>query len=149
MKNGRALTQMAMEIDRKLTDLRRALRKPMEAEFAKGHLTWPQRSVMTILVQSAGISLKELSGQVGLAHATVSGIVDRLEQRGLAERQPNPADRRSVKIFASKAVLRFMHGTLPNLTLRPLVTALHAARPDQRKKIIEGLRTLHTLVSQA
>jgi DNA-binding MarR family transcriptional regulator len=148
MKKYRALTPMAMEIDRILSELRRALRKPMEAEIARGHLTWPQQNVMAVLVRSSGISLKDLSKQMGLAHATVSGIVDRLERRGLAERQPNPSDRRSTKIVASETVFRFMRGTLPNLTLQPLLSALGRARPGERKKIIEGLRTLHALISR-
>ena len=37
---------------------------------------------MRIVVRNDGISLKELSAAVNLAHSTVSGIVDRLEKRG-------------------------------------------------------------------
>jgi len=50
------------------------------------------------------MSLKDLSAAVGMAHSTVSGIVDRLEKRGMLERQADTADRRFTKIVASQAV---------------------------------------------
>jgi len=37
------------------------------------------------LVDSGGLSLKLLSEKVSLAHSTVSGIVDRLEKRGMVK----------------------------------------------------------------
>ena len=49
---------------------------------------------MHVLVHSEGISLRALSKELGLAHSTVSGIVDRLEKRGMVVRQTDEADRR-------------------------------------------------------
>jgi DNA-binding MarR family transcriptional regulator len=42
--------------------------------------------VMQALAEKNGMSLKELGSAVGMAHSTVSGIVDRLEKRGMLER---------------------------------------------------------------
>src|SRR5215831_18013029 len=81
------LRQLALELEQHLTAIRQQIRRPVEAEFARGGLTGPQRSVMEALFKSDGRSLKELTAQVGLAHSTVSGIVDRLEKRGLIERR--------------------------------------------------------------
>src|SRR6185312_16627789 len=88
------LRELAQELEQHLTAIRQEIRRPVEAEFAKGGLTGPQRSVMQAVVHSEGRSLKELSAQVGLAHSTVSGIVDRLEKRGMLKRNANPTDRR-------------------------------------------------------
>ena len=82
------LTRMAQEIEDHVRAVRQILRQPVEAEFARGNLTAPQRSVMQALFHGGGLSLKELSRRVGLAHSTVSGIVDRLEKRGLAHAGP-------------------------------------------------------------
>jgi DNA-binding MarR family transcriptional regulator len=41
----------------------------------------PQSAVIQAVVKHDGISLKDLSREVSLAHSTVSGIVDRLEKR--------------------------------------------------------------------
>jgi len=140
------LTTLAEEIDLHLRTIRQILRKPAEAEFARGGLTGPQRAVMHCLVNSDGLSLKELSRQVGLAHSTVSGIVDRLQKQGLVERKADHADARISRIKASKVVRNYVRDVLPSLTVTPLTTALRRATPRERKAILEGLRTLRRLL---
>lgn len=137
---------MAQEIEGHLSAVRQILRRPVEAEFARGNLTGPQRSVMQALFHSGGMRLKELSRSVGLAHSTVSGIVDRLEQRGLAERRPNPADRRASTIVVSKIVRDYMRETYAAIAVHPITAALRRAKPAERTAILEGLRTLRRVV---
>jgi DNA-binding MarR family transcriptional regulator len=148
MSAPKRLARMAEEIDLHLRTVRQVLRQPVEAEFARGELTGPQRSVMHVVVQSDGISLKDLSRQVGLAHSTVSGIVDRLEKQGLVERKPDAGDGRISLITASKAVRDYLRDTLPGLTIHPLVKALRRAKPAERDQILNGLRTLHRIVEK-
>ena len=136
---------MAQEIDRHLRTIREQLRKPVEAEFARGELTGP---VMQILVHSEGLSLKELSRQVGLAHSTVSGIVDRLEKRGMVRREQDKKDGRFSTIAVSEEVRAYLRNTLPKLTIHPLVEALGRAEPAERAGILKGLRTLRRLIEQ-
>jgi len=142
------LRQLAMELERHLSAIRQAIRRPVEAEFAKGGLTGPQRSVMQVLVKSEGLSLKELTDQVGLAHSTVSGIVDRLEKRGLVVRQPNPNDRRHTRITASDVVREFLQRTYPALAAHPLFDVLRAAKKSERTAVVTGIRTLRSLIDQ-
>jgi DNA-binding MarR family transcriptional regulator len=144
---SKRIALLAQEIDQHLRAIRQELRRPVEAEFAKGRLTGPQRSVMQVLVNSSGLSLKELSRQVGLAHSTVSGIVDRLEKQGLVERQTDGRDRRVTKIDASSRVRDFMRNTLPALEVHPIEEALSRAKPSERAAILEGLRILRRLAS--
>jgi DNA-binding MarR family transcriptional regulator len=149
MANEERLTRMAREIEEHLSAVRQILRQPVDAEFARGNLTAPQRSVMQALFHSGGLGLKELSRRVGLAHSTVSGIVDRLEQRGLATRRPDPADGRTRVIVVSKQVQDYMRGTLPGIALDPISAALGKAKPAERTAILEGLRTLRRAVEAA
>jgi DNA-binding MarR family transcriptional regulator len=51
--------------------------------------------VMQALVQSEGLSLKQLSAQVSLAQSTVSGIVDRLQARGMVVRSVRKLEERA------------------------------------------------------
>jgi DNA-binding MarR family transcriptional regulator len=139
---------MAEEIDVHLKAVRQILRQPVEAEFARGGLTGPQRSLMHVVVQSNGISLKDLSKQMGLAHSTVSGIVDRLEKQGLLARTAYANDARITLISASKVVRRYLRDTLPGLTIHPLVEALRRAKPAERDIILNGLRTLRRVVEK-
>jgi len=68
------IAAQAALMDRDLSGIRRALRKPLEAEVSRGDLTVPQRAAMAVIVRHHGISLKDLSREVSLAHSTVSGI---------------------------------------------------------------------------
>jgi DNA-binding MarR family transcriptional regulator len=143
------LMQLAQEIDGHLRVLRRAVRKPMDVEIAQAGLTGPQVNVMQALVEKNGMSLKELSGSVGMAHSTVSGIVDRLEKRGMVERQADADDRRFTKILVSQIVQNYMKNTMPSLQLHPIVKALDRATPAERESIIEGFRSLRRLMEGA
>jgi len=140
------LTRMAQEIEGHLSAVRQILRQPVEAEFARGDLTAPQRSVMQALYRDGGLSLKDLSQRVGLAHSTVSGIVDRLEKRGLARRRPHPTDRRASIIVVSNTVQEYMRDTYPVIAANPVAAALRRAKPAERAAILEGLRALRRVV---
>jgi DNA-binding MarR family transcriptional regulator len=146
MAKKQNLLHMAQELEQHLRLVRERLRQPMETEFARGELTGPQRSVMQALVHSEGMSLKELTKTMGLAHSTVSGIVDRLEKRGMATRQPDANDRRVTKIVVTKQVRDFLRDRLPVLTINPVVAALRRASPKEREQILLGLRILKRVV---
>ena len=142
----RELARVAQEIDEHLKRVRRVLRQPLETEFARGGLTGPQRSVMQAVVHANGMSLKDLSRSVGLAHSTVSGIVDRLVKKGLLARQSDKKDRRLSLIVPSRQVRDYVRNKLPALTIHPLEEALRRTRPAERAAILEGLRTLRRAV---
>ena len=139
---------MALELEQHLTAIRQEIRRPVEAEFAKGGLTGPQRSVMQAVVKSDGLSLKELTAQVGLAHSTTSGIVDRLEKRGLVKRQPNLNDRRHTRIMVSNEVRAFLEKRYPVIAAHPLFDVLRIAAPAERNAIVTGIRTLRGLLQK-
>ena len=143
------LRQLAKEVERDLAFIRQELRRPVNEEFAKGGLTGPQRNVMHALFHSDGQSLKQLTAQVGLAHSTVSGIVDRLEERGLVERRTDPADRRHTRIAVSQVVCDFMQRKYPTIAADPLLKAFRRATAEQRESIVSGIRTLRLLFEDA
>jgi DNA-binding MarR family transcriptional regulator len=137
---------MAQEIDEHLKRVRQVLRQPLDTEIARGGLTGPQRSVMQALVHANGMSLKDLSRSVGLAHSTVSGIVDRLAKKRLVTRQTDKKDRRLSRIVPSKQVRDYVRDKLPALTIHPLLEALQRTKPADRTAILDGLRTLRRAV---
>ena len=144
-----AISVQAEEMARDLSSIRRALRRPFEAEIARGNLTVPQTGVMQVVVRSNGISLKDLSRAVSLAHSTVSGIVDRLEKRGLIERRPDEVDGRISRIYPTEAVSEFVRDQIPKLTRGPLETALARATEAERTKISTALQLLRRLLETA
>jgi DNA-binding MarR family transcriptional regulator len=144
-----SLLKLAQEVDQHLSVIRQKLREPLETEFAKGGLTGPQRMVMQVLVQSEGLSLKQLSAKVSLAHSTVSGIVDRLEARGMAIRRKDDSDGRATVIAPSSAVRDFLSKRMPELTISPLTEALGSASDSERATVLRGLKKLRALVERS
>jgi DNA-binding MarR family transcriptional regulator len=148
---NRSLTiaAQAEAMERDLSVIRRAMRAPLDAEVARGELTTPQIAVMRVVVRQQGIRLKDLGREVSLAHSTVSGIVDRLEKRGLLERRADPEDGRTSRIFPAGEVTRFVRERIPQLSRGPLRAALERAGEAQRKNIGAALRRLRVLLETA
>src|ERR1700739_4404879 len=142
------LLKLAQEVDQHLNFIRQRLGEPLETEFARGGLTGPQRMVMQALVQSEGLSLKHLSQQVSLAHSTVSGIVDRLQARGMVVRQKDESDGRATSIAPSSEVRDFLAHRMPELAMSPLTEALRDATDTERATVLRGLKKLRTLVER-
>jgi DNA-binding MarR family transcriptional regulator len=143
-----SLLKLAQEVDQHLSAIRQRLREPLETEFASGGLTGPQRMVMQALVQSEGLSLKQLSARVSLAHSTVSGIVDRLETRGMVIRRKDESDGRATVIAPSGAVRDFLSKRMPELAISPLTEALGTASDSEKATVLRGLKKLRTLVER-
>ncbi len=142
-----ALEEMARHLETRLNFIQRRIRQGLSAEFAKVQVTGPQRLVMTALIRSEGLSLKQLSTSVNLAHSTTSGIVDRLERQGLVERTISKVDRRLTVLTASKAVRVFLEKRMPEMTLHPLKDALSNATHSERKQLVDSLDLLARLLS--
>jgi DNA-binding MarR family transcriptional regulator len=140
-------TQVA-RIESDLRAIQRALRKPIEAQVARGGLTLPQTAVMHEVIAHSGISLKQLSKRLSLAHSTVSGIVDRLKKRGMIERRPDKNDGRISSIFPTAVVSKFVREELPALTRGPLQVALQHSAPAECEQIERALRRLRELLEQ-
>jgi DNA-binding MarR family transcriptional regulator len=134
------------QMERNLNRIRRAMRKPLEALEAAENVTLPQRAVMQAVVRDRGISLKDLSREVSLAHSTVSGIVDRLEKRGIVQRRPDPEDGRMARIYPTAAVDAFVRERVPALARGPLETALERATGREREEISRALKRLRELL---
>ncbi|MDQ2840282.1 MAG: MarR family transcriptional regulator [Acidobacteriota bacterium] len=122
------------------------MRQKLRAEVERGNLTGPQRLVMSVVVRHDGISLKQLSQAVSLAHSTVSGIVDRLEKQGLLERKTDVADRRLTLLAASRPVRDFLNSRMHDLAVTPLMEALARTESRSGQEILTALKLLATLL---
>ena len=130
----------AIELD--LREISQAMRRLLDAEYARGEFTAPQRIVMQVLFHSEGMSLKDLCERVALSHSTVSGIVDRLQAKGMVARSTDSADRRLTRIAVTPAVRQFMAQQAPRLTAQPLIEALGRLSEQDRRAVSRGLQLL-------
>ncbi|NOY64977.1 MAG: MarR family transcriptional regulator [Nitrospirae bacterium] len=65
-------------------------------------LTTPQLLCLKYIASEGPLSPGHLSQKINLSHATVTGIVNRLEKKGLIKKQPNKKDGRSVLLSVTK-----------------------------------------------
>jgi DNA-binding MarR family transcriptional regulator len=134
-----------------LDAISRALRESARAlaQDLPRRLTPPQVRVMEVLVDSArknptagGVSVSDLSARLGLAHSTVSGIIDRLERAELVHRTTRPDDRRYVRIQITGPVRDWLQQELPALRIRPLVAALNQVSEEELAALTGSLALL-------
>jgi DNA-binding MarR family transcriptional regulator len=142
-----AVRQQADEILVHIRALWRDLfRNPLD-EAAEHGLTGPQVTVMTCLVGRGPMTVTDVSRLIGMSHSTASGIVDRLEARGLLQRTPDSKDQRRTTIAVTDLVTRYVRELEAGPSGR-LAAALAAASADQRRAIGAALDALRTLLRE-
>jgi DNA-binding MarR family transcriptional regulator len=129
-----------------LRHVRRLLRQRFAADLAHTNLTAPQISLLSLLTDTDGQRLDQLSRRLHLSHSTVSGIVDRLARKGLVERRPDAADRRVSRVFLTPPVTGYTERTLPGRQHGPLLHVAARATPAERAAIRAGLQRLCQLL---
>ncbi|MFF7411435.1 MarR family winged helix-turn-helix transcriptional regulator [Streptomyces lydicus] len=102
-----------------------------EHAAAEHSLTGAQARVLTLL-SAEPLPMRKVAERLKCEPSNITGIVDRLEARGLVERRPDPADRR-VKLAAPT--------TEGARTAEALRTSLHFAR-EPLGKLTVAERTL-------
>jgi DNA-binding MarR family transcriptional regulator len=120
------------------------LRNP-SADAEEHGMTGPQVTIMACLVRNGAMTVTELSRRLGMSHSSASGIVDRLEARGLLRRTEDASDRRRTSIDVTDNVRRYVRELEEGPSGR-LVRVLTAATPAQRAAIRKGLRLLCNLL---
>ena len=78
-----------------LHDVMRLMKRRFEEEAKSHGVTLPQWRTLAQVAASDGISQKSLALAIDADQMTVSGMLDRLERRGLVTRLVDPADSRA------------------------------------------------------
>src|SRR5258706_14051170 len=118
-----------------------------EPDIASSGLNLPQIAVLRQLTVEDGLSLKELSERLGLAHSTVSGIVDRLERRDFLHRRPDATDKRFTRIYADPKVMEYVTTTCYSRRSELLATILAEIPAAEHGRILEVFEKLHDLLN--
>ena len=135
-------TAEAREIVGLFRSLRRHLVKGSRAELARSGLTAAQVSVISLLGTQGATTLGELSRELELSHSTVSGIIDRLQAKGLVDRRTSQNDRRYVEISLAKHIASQAPSLGDDGPIGRLEATLSAASSDERQIIKDGLALL-------
>ncbi len=87
--------------------------------FARWDLSPSQFNVLNLLSGHAdGLTQIELSRELITHRSNVTGLVDRLEERGLVARQAVPGDRRAYCVQLTRAGARLVEAILPDYYAR-------------------------------
>ena len=141
----RSLDSEAGEILATVRALWKDLLRNPRSEAEEHGMTGPQVTVMECLVRSGPMTLTELSRTLGMSHSSASGIIDRLERRGMLRRTQDASDRRRTSIEVTDAVRRYVRELDEGPTGR-LARVLKGATPAQRAVMSDGLRLLADLL---
>jgi DNA-binding MarR family transcriptional regulator len=76
----------------------RSLAEIHAPEFLEIAVTMPQAKILYLLGAVGELHMSDLVVQLGVSLSTVSGLVDRIVDQGLATRRDDPADRRQVVV---------------------------------------------------
>lgn len=106
-------------------------------------LTPVQYAALQAVANSPGTDQRSLARTIGLDTSTVGGVVDRLEARGLLQRNASPEDRRVRLLTLTPAGRDLLAATLPAM----LSAQLRILAPLKPKDQAEFLRLLRLLVT--
>lgn len=77
-------------------------------EFLEIAVTMPQAKLLYLLGAAGELHMSELVARLGVSLSTISGLVDRIVEAGLAARRDDPADRRQVVVGLTAAGTEFI-----------------------------------------
>lgn len=119
-------------------------------EFLEIDVTMPQAKLLYLLGAVGDLHMSELVARLSVSLSTVSGLVDRIVDHGLASRRDDPADRRQVVVGLTPAGHAFIDRfrELNARQMRDLVSVLDDADLDLVRRALAALgRAASTLVS--
>lgn len=121
-----------------LADTSRLLRRSFDARARGIGVTRPQWQVLSILRRNEGIHQGGLADILEVEPITVCRMVDRLQDAELVERRPDPADRRSWRLFLTGKAHVLLDQLRP-LADELLAEALEGVDPADRTRLMETL----------
>jgi len=106
-----------------------------------GSLSLTQLHALSTLEVQGPLSMGRLADELDVSVASVTGIVDRLEERGLIERRPQTTDRRVIEVHLTATGGQvFAH--LAELRRARLAGILEGLSDEERVSLLIGLRGL-------
>lgn len=98
------------------------------------HITGPQHVCLLALKEEAPLTVKRLAQLACLSPSTIVGIVDRLEEKGLAQRIRSTSDRRAVMITVTEKGQKLLAST-PSPIQASLARALENLPESEKTSI--------------
>jgi len=118
-------------------------------EFLEIAITMPQAKLLYLLGAVGELHMSDLVIRLGVSLSTISGLVDRVVDHGLATRREDPADRRQVVVALTPAGSEFIDRfrELNARQMRELLEHLDDAELDQVRLALGALARAASRIS--
>jgi DNA-binding MarR family transcriptional regulator len=133
---------------RLLSDLLDELTSHSPADMLRYMRRWPSGplslvhlQVLTVLETEGSVPMGALADSLDVSQASTTGIVDRMEQRGLIERRRDDEDRRVIRVALTEAGTRLLAGVAADRRER-LGYLLEELSDDELDGFLRGSRAL-------
>ncbi len=97
--------------------------------------------VLRTIAHHSGITIRKLSERLGMAHSTVSSMLQRYERLGLVEKNPNDQDKRAVSLSVTAAWQTVRATSVPSLEAA-YAELIGRLTPSEQNVLSEGLTAL-------
>jgi len=119
-----------------IKDIVKSIRRLVRAEYLDSQkmskqfgLTGPQSLVLRLLIKEGALSSADLSRQMYVTPSNITGIIDRLEKKGLVERIRKQGDRRVALITLTQSGQK-LGKTIPDPIEKKFVNQLADLEPE-------------------
>jgi MarR family transcriptional regulator, 2-MHQ and catechol-resistance regulon repressor len=99
-------------------------------------------NVLTALEAEGPLSMKQLAEAMDVSDASATGIVDRMEKRGLVERRHGTEDRRVVRVHATEAGFQVFRDMAAHRQ-EGLTKVLAELTEEEMASLLVGMRAIH------
>lgn len=109
-------------------------------------LTGPQLIVLKEIQKTPDRPISEISRQVSLSQATVTSILDRLEQQGFARRQRSNKDKRKVNIYLTEKTEKILLSN-PSLLQEEFTMEFEKLEDWEKNMLLSSLQRLASMMN--
>lgn len=135
------MTESANEILRAYLRASREMSIRAQGFLGRLNLTYPQTVTLMILDADGPMPISDLAKATGSANSTTSGVVDRLEKMGLAQRIRSDQDRRKIFVSVTDRYREIRTKRVDDASDR-FAQALQALNEEEKGRILDGLNLL-------
>jgi DNA-binding MarR family transcriptional regulator len=104
-------------------------------------LTAPQLLTMRALVRLEPVAVTALAAAVSVSQATMTGILDRLEQQGFVARNRAQGDRRNMLVSSTPSAVKFLEAA-PSILQDRFSAELSRLDPAEQKAMLATLERI-------
>jgi DNA-binding MarR family transcriptional regulator len=113
------------------------------ADASRDHGCTPQQTQLLCELMRGPVGMTELTGLLHVERSSLTGLVDRVERRGLVKRVQDPSDRRAFQIALTPTGTRLAMACYHDVTARVTALTKGVAPPNARRlaAIVSGILT--------